>query len=270
MGQRGGHVAHREKSTGDDAYTERAYTERLESAVVTWRRDVSEFSQEDSGETRRESRGDDLIEATVWMVAVHGIAGATIERIADAAHVSRGLPRHYFRRKDQLLTAAYERLAVEFVATLRQGSAEGGADSLAALNGAIAAVFSQPHFNVDRLRAWFGFWHASPRNRSFANVDKWVSKAQRAILNDLLSQAAKERELEIDVEGVALGLSLLMDGAFVALAANSYTLTTAAAEKVCRDHVQRALGVEPQPVRVAVAGEEAGREGGDGGRRSYP
>ena len=35
-----------------------------------------------------------------------------------------------------------------------------------------------------------------------------------------------------------------MDGAFVALAGSSGTLTAATAEGVCRQYVQRALGVE--------------------------
>jgi AcrR family transcriptional regulator len=228
--------------------------QRLEADVIECR-DGRSLSRGDSGRatsaggTRGESRRDDLIDATVWMVATHGMSGATIERIADAAHVSRGLPRHYFRTKDQLQTAAYERLATEFIATLRQGADQGGPGPLTALNGAIAAVFNPPHFNVDRLRAWFGFWQASPRNRSFREVDRWVSESHRALLKDLLSHAAKERALEIDVEGVARGLSLLMDGAFVALAGGSGTLTAAMAEGVCRQYVQRALGVESMEER---------------------
>jgi AcrR family transcriptional regulator len=234
--------------------------ERLEAAVIECQ-DGGVLSRGDSGRagsagaTRGDSRSDDLIEAAVRMVATRGMSGATIERIADAAHVSRGLPRHYFRTKDQLLTAAYERLATEFTATLRQAADQGGPGPLAALNGAITAVFNPPHFNVDRLRAWFGFWQASPRNRSFREVDRWVSESHRAFLEDLLSRAAKERALEIDVEGVARGLSLLMDGAFVALAGSSDTLTAAMAERVCRQYVQRALGVESVEERPGEVAE---------------
>jgi TetR/AcrR family transcriptional regulator, transcriptional repressor of bet genes len=235
-------VAHEAMSTDSHA-------ERLES-LITSSRDGSKLQRGESEGTvsargtRSESRSDDLIEAAVWMVAAHGVTGATIERIADAAHVSRGLPRHYFKTKDQLLTAAYGRLAIEFLATLRQGAGQGGVEPLASLNGALTAVFNPPHFNVDRLRAWFGFWHASPRNRSFNEVDRWVSEAQRTFLEDLLARAAEERRLDIDVEAVARGLLLLMDGAFVALASTSDTLTASMAERLCRDYARRALGLE--------------------------
>jgi TetR/AcrR family transcriptional regulator, transcriptional repressor of bet genes len=233
--------------------------ERLEAAVLTSaggeERSTEASPGRGSASSTSESRSDDLIEATVWMVAVHGISGATIERIADAAHVSRGLPRHYFRTKDQLLTAAYERLAVDFVVTLRQGAERAGGNPLAGLDEAIAAVFNPPHLNVGRLRAWFGFWHASPRNRSFTEVGRWVSESHRAILEDLLARAARDCGSEIDVGAAARGLSLLMDGAFVALAGNSDTLTTATAEKLCRDYVQRALGVESLGTTAGEAAE---------------
>lgn len=224
--------------------------ERLDAAVVRGR-NGRQLSREDSGGagnvggTKSDSRSDDLIEAAVRMVAAHGMSGATVERIADAAHVSRGLPRHYFRTKDELLTAAFERLATEFMAALRQGAEQRGPGPLAALHGAIAAVFNPPHFDVHRLRAWFGFWQASPRNRSFREVVRWASESHRAFLEDVLSQAATERSLEMDVEGVARGLSLLMDGAFVSLAAGPETLTAATAERDCRQYVERALGIEP-------------------------
>jgi AcrR family transcriptional regulator len=234
--------------------------ERLDAAVVEGRngRRLSREGSEGTGSvggTRSDSRRDDLIEAAVRMVAAHGMSGATVERIADAAHVSRGLPRHYFRTKDHLLTAAFERLATEFMAALTQGAEQGGPGPLAARHGAIAAVFNPPHFDVHRLRAWFGFWQASPRNRSFREVVGWASESHRAFLEDVLSQAARERSSEVDVEGVARGLSLMMDGAFVSLAAGPDTLTAATAERDCRQYVERALRIESAGEGTSEAGE---------------
>jgi AcrR family transcriptional regulator len=54
---------------------------------------------------------DRLIEATILCMANYGPAGVSIERITDAAGVSRGLVRHHFGSKRRLLLEAFQRLA---------------------------------------------------------------------------------------------------------------------------------------------------------------
>ncbi len=68
---------------------------------------------------------DRLIEATILCMASYGPAGVSIERIADAAGVSRGLVRHHFDSKRQLLIEAFQRLADEERATFAAGPESG-------------------------------------------------------------------------------------------------------------------------------------------------
>ena len=58
----------------------------------------------ESAEARREA----LIRAALDLVAEHGVRGATVRGIAERADVTQGLIRHYFRSKEDLITAAYE------------------------------------------------------------------------------------------------------------------------------------------------------------------
>ena len=58
----------------------------------------------ESAEARREA----LIRAALELVAEHGVRGATVRAIAERADVTQGLIRHYFRSKEELITAAYE------------------------------------------------------------------------------------------------------------------------------------------------------------------
>ena len=68
---------------------------------------------------------DRLIEATILCMANHGPAGVSIERITDAAGVSRGLVRHHFGSKRQLLLEAFQRLADGQRAAFAAGPAGG-------------------------------------------------------------------------------------------------------------------------------------------------
>jgi len=48
-------------------------------------------------------RREQIIEATMATIAEHGVSGATLDRIADAAGMSRGHVRHFVGNRDQLL-----------------------------------------------------------------------------------------------------------------------------------------------------------------------
>ncbi|MGB9879127.1 MAG: TetR/AcrR family transcriptional regulator, partial [Anaerolineae bacterium] len=57
---------------------------------------------------KRSVRKKELVEATVSVIAKHGVPGATVSRIAAAAGVSRGALYHYFQNREELLEAALE------------------------------------------------------------------------------------------------------------------------------------------------------------------
>jgi AcrR family transcriptional regulator len=48
-------------------------------------------------------RREQIIEATMTTIAEHGISGATLDRIADTAGMSRGHVRHFVGNRDRLL-----------------------------------------------------------------------------------------------------------------------------------------------------------------------
>src|SRR5664280_1124045 len=55
-----------------------------------------------------------LVEATISSIAQDGLAGASIEKITRRAGVSRGLVRHYFGAKSNLLAEAFQKLAQDY------------------------------------------------------------------------------------------------------------------------------------------------------------
>ncbi|WP_090150114.1 TetR family transcriptional regulator [Leucobacter sp. USHLN154] len=53
-----------------------------------------------------DARREQIIEATLTTMAHHGISGTTLDRIADAAGMSRGHVRHFVGNRDRLLLDA--------------------------------------------------------------------------------------------------------------------------------------------------------------------
>src|SRR5437763_15384714 len=88
------------------------------------------------GSAERAERAERIVEAMRDSVAEVGVAGATFERVAARAGVSRGLLHYYFGTK--------ERLLVEVIRRDTEGRVEALGDALArarSVDEAIAAFF---------------------------------------------------------------------------------------------------------------------------------
>lgn len=110
-----------------------------------------------SQDTRRRA----MIEATLEVIARHGLSGATVRRIADEADITAGLIRHYFSSKDELIHAAYTYLtgqltsdAAEMAATVSQ---QAPAAPAAALSRFIQANVSPPNLSEQKVSLWATF-----------------------------------------------------------------------------------------------------------------
>ncbi|HTX69656.1 MAG TPA: TetR family transcriptional regulator, partial [Thermoleophilia bacterium] len=102
-----------------------------------------------------------LVAATIASIAQDGLAGASIEKITRRAGVSRGLVRHYFGAKSNLLAEAFQKLAQDFREMLGMHLTEAPDGDKAAeirLRRSILPMFDRLEPAPDRQYAWFGFW----------------------------------------------------------------------------------------------------------------
>ncbi|HJW76377.1 MAG TPA: transcriptional regulator BetI [Thermoleophilia bacterium] len=196
-------------------------------------------------EINAEQRRSDLIEATIRCIAEFGIAGASVEKITEAAGVSRGLIRHYFGSKNQLLVQASQRLWDEFAAVLR-GRHSPDNDPESELRWIIRQTFSEPMFSPERLHAWFGFWHAARSNPELERINEEGYSMERFRYRELLGRAAARRRREIDADLAGDGLAAVADGVWLQLLVDPAGCTTAHAEGVCNHYVDLVLGGPPR------------------------
>jgi AcrR family transcriptional regulator len=176
-----------------------------------------------SGDTRQNKRQlsaaaskDRLIEATILCMASYGPAGVSIEKVTAAAGVSRGLVRHHFGSKRQLLLEAFQRLADDERAAFAAGPATDD-DPVATLRAIVATEFREELAAPERAHAWFGFWQAALGDPDLREINERVYAEERERYGELFREAARRQGLEIDPRKAGIGLVALADGAWTEL-----------------------------------------------------
>ena len=192
---------------------------------------------------------DRLIEATIHCMANYGPAGASVERITEAAGVSRGLVRHHFGNKRQLMIEAFRRLADEERVAFGGEVVSPEADAVATLRTAIITSFGDALAAPARAHAWFGFWQAALGDPTLREINERVYAETRERYSELFRLAARQRGVVIDDRSAGYGLVALSDGAWNELVMDSTDFGVADALALCDEYIDMILE------RAEAAGE---------------
>ncbi len=158
-----------------------------------------------------EKRRDDLIAATLELVAENGVQGATVRAIADRAGVTPGLIRHYFASKEALSRTAYEVLMQQMISDSAAVLSTAPDDPVARLAAFVAASISPPVVDPISVGLWASFLHDVRRDKEFRDTHAASYIAFRDVLQDLISKLpnrANARALRQD----AIACNAVIDG----------------------------------------------------------
>jgi AcrR family transcriptional regulator len=184
-----------------------------------------------------------LIQATLRSITNDGYSGASIERITAIAGVSRGLIRHYFRSKDELLTEAYRFLGDQLRDQLKAVSSTRRPDALSQMRALVDVIFEPPIFEIDVLCAWYALRDVARTEAPLKKVNREIYGWYRDYIRDLFAKAARETSVKIDVNKAADGLVALSDGLWLELTVEPLAFKTSYAKAICHDYVDRILKV---------------------------
>lgn len=106
----------------------------------------------------REARRQQLIEATISVLAIRGYARATLTEVADTAGLSHGLVNFHFTSKDMLFSETLAYLSEEYTQNWQRAVAQAGPSAAGQLDALIRADFLQEVATPQRLAAWCAFW----------------------------------------------------------------------------------------------------------------
>lgn len=162
------------------------------------------------GAARKSSdeRRDEIVRATLRLVATKGFAGVTLRDVATEVGVVHGLIRHYFSSRDELVAAAFDHAVTSELAHDRQ--LLDGLDPIAALAGWLAAT------NENHYLVWIDAWSEAPRTPALAAalarhhddceriLTRVIERVRDAGLGASADPAADSRLLTALADGVAV------------------------------------------------------------------
>jgi TetR/AcrR family transcriptional regulator, transcriptional repressor of bet genes len=187
---------------------------------------------------RRES----LVAATLRVVAAEGIENTTVAKICEAAGVSRGLANHYFQSKEELLLIAFQKLLDDLGDVTRRASQEQESPTRK-LFAIIHAIFRNEFFNSTARAAYLCFWTASLSNQQFARINRANYARYHSSVARLFEKAAKQRDIDINAKGAAIGLIGMIDGLWLDLSIGVDDFSPDDAVAACRDYIVQKLSI---------------------------
>ncbi|WP_132958206.1 TetR family transcriptional regulator C-terminal domain-containing protein [Rhizobium sp. BK251] len=183
------------------------------SSAVQETADQEKRGRKASKETRRQQ----LIEATIDSLAKRGYSETTLADVADGAGLSRGIVNFHFESKEKLLIATLQFMADEYAAHWNAALEKAGSGVAAQLWALVAADFDRRICTKRKLAAWCAFWgEAKSRPTYQALCGARDVKYQETFV--ALCQALKaEGGYAIVAEATALALCAVMEGLWLRL-----------------------------------------------------
>lgn len=167
---------------------------------------------------RRDVRRQQLIEATIAVIARKGFAGTRLADVASRAGVSYGVVGFYFKTKDDLLLATLQWLADEYTQVWREAVEKAGPLPANRLKAIINADFSPKIANERKIAVWYAFW-AESRSRSVyrklcAELYNDFYWQVRNIIQELIDQGGYGH---LDAHEITIGINAMTDGMWLDL-----------------------------------------------------
>jgi TetR/AcrR family transcriptional repressor of bet genes len=161
----------------------------------------------------QEARRQQLIAATVRIIARHGFSNTTLAKVAQDAGLSPGIVNFYFTSKDQLLIAVLKSLSDEFMGRLEQALAESGIDPAENLRALIAAILDPTLSQPDKCAVWYAFWGEAGARAEYMRLCGERDEAYHRALLALCRQLAESAPpgSQPDAEAITLALLGLLD-----------------------------------------------------------
>jgi TetR/AcrR family transcriptional repressor of bet genes len=183
-----------------------------------------------------EIRRQELRQAAYEVLQTEGMAGATIEKVAQKAGASKGIVLHYFKTKQQLFEHAMRHsnalLRDEVIRRMRLARSPDQR-----LWAVIEGNFSTTFFTTAICHAWLVLCAEIPREPQLARIQRVVHGRMRSNLMSALSALVPPDERE----SVALGITSLIDGLWLKLGLRSGAMTAPEALAQMADYLRHRI-----------------------------
>jgi AcrR family transcriptional regulator len=199
--------------------------------------DVERRGRKASKETRRQQ----LIEATIDSLAKRGYSETTMADVADGAGLSRGIVNFHFESKEKLLIATLQYMADEYSVHWRGALVKAGPEPANQLRALVAADFDRTICNKRKLAAWCAFWGEAKSRPTYQSLCGARDEAYQREFIELCGRLKEEGGYTFDPYATALGLSAMLEGLWLRLMMGTEEVTREIALRAAFDYLASAF-----------------------------
>ena len=165
----------------------------------------------------KEIRRQQLIEATIDVMARKGYSGTTMLDVAKAAGLSSGIVNFHFETKEKLLVETLRYLADEYRANWHKALNAGGDDPAGQLRSLLFSDFNPEICSPRKLAAWCAFWAEAQSRPTYLEHCGSNDEEYSAIVLDLCRAIIKKGRYPLVPELIARALDALLEGLWLDL-----------------------------------------------------
>lgn len=167
----------------------------------------------------RDVRRQQLIEATLAVLAAKGYAALTVADVAKQAGLSPGIVIFHFSTKDELLAETLRFLALEYRDHWSSRMRDGGKSPAERLKAILLSDFEVDVFTPQRLAAWIAFWGEAQGRPVYDGICAGLDAERFSQTSELVGQLNTEGSYGLDPTLAVRSLECLTDGLWLGLAA---------------------------------------------------
>lgn len=173
-----------------------------------------------SRKASKETRQQQLIEATIDSLAKRGYSDTTLANVADGAGLSRGIVNFHFESKEKLLVSTLQFMADEYANhwnTALEKAGPRAADKIWAL---VNADFDRRICTKRKLAAWCAFWGEAKSRPTYQALCGASDLNYQQTFVALCTELKADGDYAYDPDAMALGICSMMEGLWFRLMMN--------------------------------------------------
>ena len=177
----------------------------------------------------KEIRREQLIVATIDVIARKGFSEFTLAEVAATAKLSTGIVNFYFKSKDALLNATLTHMVGEYRRTWRANVDAAPPSPAAKITAMLESDFQRLVANRKTVTVWYAFWGETRWRPDFMAVCQELNREFQSTAADLFAQLGVQ-----DPMLIAKGFSAMSDGLWLDMLINPKETDRDVARRVVR------------------------------------
>ena len=174
-----------------------------------------------SRKASRPVRRQQLIDATIVVLARKGYSALTVADVAKTAGLSVGIINFHFESKEKLLASCLTHLAEEYYRNWQSALATPGASVAEKLQMVILGDFNDKIFTPDKLAAWIAFWGETQGRPIYTEICSAYDEERAKAVGSLCEKIIKDGGYKLVPNTVMRALESLGDGLWLGVAAGN-------------------------------------------------